>query len=255
MDSLWQLFETALDVFKRLDHYLNLWAAGMGGWFYGLLFAIVFCETGLVVTPFLPGDSLLFAVGALAATENSTVSLPVAAGLLIAAAILGDAANYWIGLHLGPRVFKREDSWLLNKKHLLRTQAFYEKHGGKTIVMARFVPIIRTFAPFVAGIGKMSYRRFAAYNVAGGIAWVASILVLGYTCGNIPVVKRNFPLVVVGIIVVSCIPIVVEILRAWAAARSASGAASRAASASASASASGAASGAETDSGPDQERG
>ncbi len=241
MDSLSQLFETALDVFGRLDHYLNLWAAGMGPWFYVLLFAIVFCETGLVVTPFLPGDSLLFLVGAMAGTKDSTVSLPLAAVLLSLAAVLGDAANYSIGLRLGPRVFTRENSWLLNKKHLLRTQAFYEKHGGKTIVIARFVPIIRTFAPFVAGIGKMRYTRFAAYNVGGGIAWVVSFLILGYAFGNWPVVKRNFQLVIVGIIVVSCIPIAVEFLRARRAAGSVSG--------------SGAGSAAESASDSDRERG
>jgi membrane-associated protein len=210
-----------VDIFLHLDHHLNEWAGSMGPWFYVLLFVIVFCETGLVVTPFLPGDSLLFAVGALAATAQTPVSPWLAGVVLFAAAVLGDAVNYAIGLRLGPRVFTREDSFLLNKRHLIRTQEFYEKHGGKTIVLARFIPIIRTFAPFVAGIGKMRYGRFALFNVAGGAAWVVLGLVAGYLFGNWPLVKKNFSLVIVGIVVVSTLPVVFEYVRARREARAA----------------------------------
>jgi membrane-associated protein len=184
-------------------------------WIYVILFLIVFCETGLVVTPFLPGDSMLFAIGAVAAFDGSPLSVPLLAGLLIVAAILGDAVNYSVGHYFGPRVFRYEDSWLLNKKHLLRTQRFYEKHGGKTIVLARFMPIIRTFAPFVAGIGEMRYWKFALYNVTGGIAWVLSFLLLGYWYGNRPWVKENFTYVIIAIVILSVLPIVWEFIRAW----------------------------------------
>src|SRR5947209_13743243 len=167
-----ELFHDAVDLFLHLDTHLNTLAGSLGGWLYIVLFAVIFCETGLVVTPVLPGDSLLFAVGAVIALPGSTLSLPLMLGLLVTAAVLGDAANYWLGYRLGPAVFRSERSWLFNKKHLVRTQQFYEKYGGKTIILARFMPIIRTFAPFVAGIGKMSYRRFFAYNAVGGAAWV-----------------------------------------------------------------------------------
>ncbi len=210
MDSL----RHALDVMLHLDRYLNEWAGQMGGWMYALLFAIVFAETGLVVTPFLPGDSLLFAVGALSATDGSPVNVWVAGVLLTIAAILGDAVNYSIGRRLGPAVFKSSTSKLLNKDHLLKAQAFYEKHGPKTIVIARFVPIVRTFAPFVAGIGQMSYPKFALYNVVGGVVWVWSLTLAGYFFGNIPVVKNNFGTVVIAIVVISVLPIVIEWLRA-----------------------------------------
>ena len=194
--------------------YLNTLAGSMGGWFYLLLFAILFAETGLVVTPFLPGDSLLFAVGALAATADSPINLPLVAGLLIVAAILGDAVNYAIGYSLGPRVFSRETSWLLNKKHLIEAQRFYDKYGGKTILIARFVPIVRTFAPFVAGVGRMGYARFAMFNVVGGVAWVLLFLGAGRIFGDVPFVKKNFELVAVAIVVISVLPIAVEYLRA-----------------------------------------
>jgi len=177
---------------------------------------VIFCETGLVVAPFLPGDSLLFAVGALAALDGSPVKIALITPLLIAAAVLGDATNYSIGRKLGPAVFKREDSKLLNKKHLVKTQEFYERYGGKTIVIARFAPIIRTFAPFVAGIGKMEYRKFGLYNIAGGIAWVASFVCAGYFFGNMPVVKRNFHIVIFAIIGISLLPTIIEIMRARA---------------------------------------
>jgi len=203
-----------LDVFLHLDQHLNEWATTLGPWLYAVLFLIVFCETGLVVTPFLPGDSLLFAVGALASLEGSPIELPQTALLLIVAAVLGDAVNYAIGAYLGPAVFTSDRSRLLNKQHLVRTQLFYERHGGKTIFLARFVPIIRTFAPFVAGIGRMRYRYFATYNVTGAIAWVAVCMGAGALFGEIPIVKENFELVVLGIIAVSLIPVVTELVRA-----------------------------------------
>ena len=208
-----------IDVFLHLDQHLNTWAGALGPWLYVLLFAIVFCETGLVVTPFLPGDSLLFAVGALATTPDSPIHVVTVSLLLIAAAILGDATNYAIGRRVGPRVFSRESSWLLNKQHLIRTQHFYEHHGGKTIFLARFMPIVRTFAPFVAGIGRMEYRRFAGYNVAGGITWVVLFIGAGYLFADLPIVKDRFHYVILGIIGVSVLPIVFEFARAQIAAR------------------------------------
>ena len=180
---------------------------------YAVLFAIIFAETGLVVTPFLPGDSLLFALGAMGAREVG-INLPLVTVLLIVAAVLGDAVNYWIGYRLGPAVFKREDSRLLNKKHLLRAQEFYERYGGKTIILARFVPVVRTFAPFVAGVGKMNFFRFWLFNVVGGIAWVVICVLAGYFLGSIPVVKKNFELVIVLIVFVSCLPMAFEFWQA-----------------------------------------
>jgi membrane-associated protein len=203
-----------VDVFLHLDQHLNEWATTLGPWLYAVLFLIVFCETGLVVTPFLPGDSLLFAVGALASLEGSPIGLPQVAVLLVVAAVLGDAVNYSIGAYLGPAVFTSERSRLLNKQHLVRTQLFYERHGGKTIFLARFVPIIRTFAPFVAGIGRMRYRDFATYNVTGALAWVLVCMGAGSLFGQIPLVKQNFELVILGIVAVSLIPVVVEFVRA-----------------------------------------
>lgn len=203
-----------IDVILHLDQHLNQWVAFCGPWIYLVLFLIVFCETGVVVTPFLPGDSLLFALGALAASETSVMSLPILLVSLVIAAILGDAVNYAVGRFIGPKVFQREDSFWLNKKHLLRAQAFYEKHGGKTIILARFMPIVRTFAPFVAGIGKMNYGRFAMYNVTGGMVWVFSFLLAGYFFGNIPAVKTNFHIVILAIIVISVLPIVFEFIKA-----------------------------------------
>ncbi|MFN7974739.1 MAG: DedA family protein [Acidobacteriota bacterium] len=203
-----------LDYFLHLDKHLNEWANQLGGWLYFVLFGIVFCETGLVITPFLPGDSLLFAVGALAAVEGSPISLPGVALLLSFAAILGDAVNYAIGFRVGPKVFTSETSRLLNKKHLLRTKAFYEKHGGKTIIIARFMPIVRTFAPFVAGIGKMGYTRFAVFNVIGGVSWVVTFLMGGYVFGNLEPVKKNFHYVILAIVVISVLPVVIEYFRA-----------------------------------------
>lgn len=204
------MLETFLDLFLHLDKHLAELIRDYGAWTYAILFSIVFLETGIVVTPFLPGDSLLFAAGALAAVGGLD---PWALfGLLTLAAILGDTANYWIGHKVGPRAFA-VDRWFLKHKHLLRTQEFYARHGGKTIFLARFVPIVRTFAPFVAGIGTMSYPRFLAWNVVGGIVWVGGCLGAGYLFGNIPVVKENFTLVILGIVFVSVLPIAFEWLR------------------------------------------
>lgn len=208
-----EIISQIIDVVLHLDAHLNAWATMLGPWLYLMLFAIVFAETGLVVTPFLPGDSLLFAVGALCAIEGSTLSIAAMMALLIAAAVLGDAVNYQIGERIGPRVFKSETSRWLNRRHLEYTQRFYEKHGGKTIIIARFVPIVRTFAPFVAGIGKMGYRRFFSFNVIGGVAWVVGFLTLGYWFGNLPVVKKQFHIVIVAIIILSIMPAVYEYWR------------------------------------------
>lgn len=209
MDFIHQL----IDIFFHLDAHLDQWMALFGLWLYLILFLIIFCETGLVVTPFLPGDSLLFAVGALAARPGSPLELGWLLPLLIAAGIIGDGVNYFIGFRLGPRVFHSERSRFLNKKHLFRAQAFYEKYGGKTIVLARFIPIIRTFAPFVAGIGKMSYRRFLSFNVIGAAAWVSAFMLGGYWFGNLASVKRNFHYVIVAIIILSIMPAIIEYFR------------------------------------------
>lgn len=199
-----------IDLVLHLDVHVKEMSLTLGNWMYVILFAVIFCETGLVVTPFLPGDSLLFAVGAVVAMEGSPFSLPLMTGLLLIAAILGDAVNYAVGRRIGPRVFKSESSRLLNKNHLLKAQAFYEKHGGKAIFLARFVPIVRTFAPFVAGVGRMDYARFWMFNVSGAICWVVSFLLAGYWFGNLPIVQEYFHLVIIGIVLVSVIPIAIE---------------------------------------------
>jgi membrane-associated protein len=200
-----------VDFFLHLDQHLAELIGRYGLWTYGILFLIIFCETGLVVTPFLPGDSLLFAAGTFAAL--GALHPLVLFVLLSIAAILGDTANYWIGARIGPRAFSGKVRFL-NQTHLRRTEAFYEKHGGKTIVIARFVPIIRTFAPFVAGIGTMAYPRFLTYNVVGAVVWVGLFVWGGYLFGNIPVVRQNFSLVIMAIIIVSVLPIAVEWFRA-----------------------------------------
>ena len=205
------LVTQVIDFVLHIDVHLDTIIHEYGLVTYLLLFVIVFCETGLVVTPFLPGDSLLFAVGAFAA--RGSLSLPVALAVLGGAAILGDTANYWIGAVLGPKVFHREDVRFLNRKHLEQTHRFYERYGGKTIVIARFVPIVRTFAPFVAGIGKMTYGHFLSFNVIGGAAWVLGFVMAGFWFGNIPVVKRNFTFVIFAIIVISVLPAVIEFFR------------------------------------------
>lgn len=203
-----------LDIFLHLDVHLNAWAAWMGVWLYVVIFVVVFCETGLVVTPFLPGDSLLFACGALAATQGSAVSLWVLVPVVFIAAVSGDFCNYEIGKWLGPKVFTRENSWLLNKNHLNKAHAFYEKYGGKTIILARFIPIIRTFAPFVAGIGKMTYFHFASYNLIGAGLWVFLFVLGGYFFADLPVVQNHFHYVVLVIIVLSVLPAIYEFIAA-----------------------------------------
>jgi membrane-associated protein len=206
-----------IDFVLHLDRHLDVLVTDYGAWTYAILFLIIFCETGLVVTPFLPGDSLLFAVGALAA--GGSLKVHFLFWLLLAAAVLGDTVNYQIGHFLGPKVWSRPDSRWLKREHLERTHAFYEKYGGKTIILARFVPIVRTFAPFVAGVGSMTYTRFLAFNVVGGVVWVALLLYAGYFFGTRPFVKENFGLVVIAIIVISILPAVWEIWRARRAAK------------------------------------
>ena len=208
-----ELLHTAVDYFVHLDRHLDAAATDMGPRLYVLLFAIVFCETGLVVTPFLPGDSLLFALGALA-YKSSAISLPVLIPLLCVAANCGDLVNYLIGYRLGPNVFSRESSWLLNKKHLLEAQRFYDHHGRKTLILARFVPIIRTFAPFVAGIGRMAFSRFILFSITGGIFWVVLVSMCGYYFGRIPWVSTHFQVVVLAIIFISVLPPIVHVLQA-----------------------------------------
>jgi membrane-associated protein len=208
----------AIDFILKLDEHLFALTASYGGWVYGLIFLIVFAETGLVITPILPGDSLLFAAGALCGA--GLLNPVIMAVVLLSAAIIGDAVNYSIGRSIGPKVFSASDQTtrlhrLLNREHLARAHAFFEKHGGKAIVLARFVPIVRTFVPFVAGAGYMTYTAFAFYNVVGAILWVASCFGLGYAFGNVPIVKENFWIVALGIIAVSLIPIAIEFLKAW----------------------------------------
>lgn len=207
-----EIIKFLIDFVLHLDRHLGELIQAYGVLTYAILFAIVFCETGFVVTPFLPGDSLLFAAGTFAARGDLDLALLI--GLLSVAGIAGDTVNYWIGHKVGPKVFKEEQSRFFKKEHLERTHAFYEKYGGKTIVIARFVPIVRTFAPFVAGIGAMTYWKFITYNVAGGLGWVASLTLAGYFFGNIPLVKRNFSLVIIVIIIISVLPMIIEYLRA-----------------------------------------
>jgi membrane-associated protein len=206
-----ELIKEFVDLFLHLDAHLQTVIHTYGAWTYAILFLIIFCETGLVVTPILPGDSLLFAAGAFAATGS--LDLEWLLILLFIAAVLGDAVNYAIGHFMGPKVFSQPDGRFLKKEYLDRTHQFYEKYGGKTIIIARFVPIVRTFAPFVAGVGSMTYAKFASYNVIGALLWVGVCVLAGYAFGNIPVVKENFTLVILGIIFVSILPGVIEFLR------------------------------------------
>ncbi len=200
------------DFVVRLDVHLAAFVAEHGRWVYALLFAIVFCETGLVVTPFLPGDSLLFVVGALAAAGGMDITAVMT--VLICAALCGDNVNYAVGRWAGPRVFHYKESRWFNPKHLERAHAFYDKHGGKTIIIARFMPIVRTYVPFVAGVAAMPYTRYLAFCVVGALVWVLSLCLAGYFFGNIPVVKKNLTLVIVGIVLLSVTPGVVAWLRA-----------------------------------------
>jgi membrane-associated protein len=207
MELMNQLFDIILHLDKHLDYIIRL----HGTWTYAIFFLIIFLETGFVVTPFLPGDSLLFAIGTFAALGSLDVIWSMA--LLSIAAIAGDTANYWIGYFIGPKVFHRKESRFLNKKYLDRTHRFYETYGGKTIILARFIPIIRTFAPFVAGIGTMTYIRFIIYNIVGGIGWVMILILGGYFFGNIPLVKNNFSVAIFVIIFLSILPGIIEFLR------------------------------------------
>ncbi len=206
-----EFFKSLIDILLHLDVHLDLVIRNYGFWTYGILFLIIFLETGLVVTPFLPGDSLLFAAGTFAALGSLDVMWVII--LLSIAAIAGDTANYWIGHASGPKVFSKEKSRLFNREYLHRTHQFYEKYGGKTIIIARFVPIVRTFAPFVAGIGSMTYGRFIAYNVVGGIGWVIILALGGYFFGNIPFIKNNFSFAIAAIILLSILPAIIEFLR------------------------------------------
>ena len=215
-----EFFSFIIDFILHIDQHLTELAAQYGVWIYGILFLIIFCETGLVVMPLLPGDSLLFAAGSIAAIGKMNIHLMVV--LLIIAAILGDAVNFMIGKYFGEKLFANPNSKIFKQSHLQKTQQFYAKHGGKTIILARFIPIVRTFAPFVAGMGHMTYHHFLAYNVIGGVLWVTLFSYLGYFFGNLPIVKDNLSLVLVAIIVLSILPGIVEIIRHKRAAKQAS---------------------------------
>ena len=206
-----EIIRSLFDFVLHIDKNLELLISQYGVWLYLILFVIVFCETGLVVTPFLPGDSLLFAAGALAASTGQ-LNVFILWVLLCVAAVLGDTVNYAIGKKLGVSIFS-DNARVLKTQYLRKTEAFYEKHGNKTIILARFVPIVRTFAPFVAGVGSMQYRRFITYNVIGGVVWVTLFLTVGYLVGNIPIIKNNFSLVTILIIIVSVVPMVLEVLK------------------------------------------
>jgi len=208
-----ELAKHLVDFFLHIDVHLAGVIAQYGVWTYALLFVVIFAETGLVVTPFLPGDSLLFAAGALCAGTVLNVHLLVL--LLVVAAVVGNLVNYGIGAFLGPKVFSREDSWLLRRKHLDHAHAFFDRYGGRSVILSRFMPIIRTFVPFVAGVGRMPFGRFFAFNLVGGAAWVAGLTYLGYFFGRTELVRKNFGLVVIAIIALSLLPMAVELLRAW----------------------------------------
>jgi membrane-associated protein len=207
------IIKFVIDFILHIDVHLAELVAQYGMWVYGILFLILFCETGLVVTPFLPGDSLLFVAGALAALPTNDLNVHTMVALMIGAAILGDAVNYTIGRLFGEKLFSNPNSKIFRRSYLDKTHQFYEKHGGKTIILARFVPIVRTFAPFIAGMGHMSYRHFAAYNVIGALVWVLLFTYAGYLFGDLPIVQENLKLLIVGIIIVSILPGVIEIWR------------------------------------------
>jgi membrane-associated protein len=217
MDPISWLIEFILHLDSNLTYMIDHY----GIWVYAILFIVVFCETGLVITPFLPGDSLIFAAGALAVAYGS-FNIWALFIVFVTAAILGDTVNYWIGNYVGPKVFRQEDSRLFKKKYLDQAHVFYEKHGSKTIVLARFVPIVRTFAPFVAGVGEMNYRKFIVYNVLGGFLWVTIFLSMGYWVGNQPFVQDNFGLVLIAMIVISFMPMAIDFIMEWMKARKAS---------------------------------
>lgn len=209
------MINEVIDFILHIDQHLASLSAQYGTWLYAILFLIVFCETGLVVTPFLPGDSLLFAAGAIAAASDGALNVHLMVAILLVAAIVGDAVNFAIGKYFGEKLFANPDSRIFKQAYLDKTHAFYAKYGGKTIILARFVPIVRTFAPFVAGMGKMDYSQFLRYNIIGAFAWVLSLTYLGYAFGNMPIVKDNFGMVVLGIIFVSVLPMAIEIGKAF----------------------------------------
>jgi membrane-associated protein len=202
------------DLLVHIDRHLNAWSGSMGGWFYAVVALVVFCETGLVVMPFLPGDSLLFTLGILAAQPGSPIDPWLMGTILMAATLLGDNTNYWLGRSLGPRVFTSSTSRFLNREHLFRAQRFYEKHGAKTIVLARFIAVIRTFAPFVAGIGKMEYRKFLTASILGAVLWVWGLVLLGYALGNVPAVRDNSSLIMWGIMGLTLVLAAIEAVKA-----------------------------------------
>ncbi len=202
-----------VDFILHIDVHLTELVANYGVWVYAILFLILFCETGLVVTPFLPGDSLLFVAGALAALPSNSLDVHLMAFLMVVAAVAGDAVNYTVGRLFGAKLFENPNSKIFRRSYLEQTHKFYEKHGGKTIILARFVPIVRTFAPFVAGMGRMSYRQFATYNVIGALFWVLLLTYAGYLFGNVPFVQNNLKFVIVAIIVVSVLPAIIEVIR------------------------------------------
>lgn len=208
-----ELLTQFIDIVLHLDKHLALLVQQYGLWIYAILFVIIFSETGFVVTPFLPGDSLLFVAGALAALGEGGMDIFVLIGVLLTAAVLGNTLNYHIGRFLGPKVFQWENSRFFNKDALVKTHAFYEKHGGKTLVISRFLPLFRTFAPFVAGIGSMSYAKFQFFNLAGALAWIVSLCAAGYWLGNLPWVKANLSIIIVGIIVISLLPVGIGYLK------------------------------------------
>jgi membrane-associated protein len=209
------LVKKLIDFVLHIDRHLADVIAQYGVWTYAVLFVIIFAETGFVVTPFLPGDSLLFAAGAFSAKPETGLNVHLMAFLLFIAAIIGDTVNYWLGSKIGPAVFKREDSIFLRRKHLDRAHAFFEKYGGRAIILARFVPIVRTFVPFIAGVGKMTYSRFLLFNVVGAFIWIYFFTYAGFIFGNQPFVQKNFKLVILAIIFLSVVPIVWEVWRGW----------------------------------------
>ncbi len=208
-----EMIKHGLDILLHLNDYLKLWIGEYGLWIYGILFLIIFVETGLVVMPLLPGDSLLFAAGALAASEGS-LNISILIPLLIVAALLGDNTNYFIGRFFGTLIKSKEKILFLKRQHIEKTESYYNKYGGKTVIIARFIPIVRTVAPFVAGAGSMNYRKYIVNCVLGAVLWVGGVTVLGYLCGNIPFIQKNFEIVIFGIIGISLLPIVVEFIRA-----------------------------------------
>jgi membrane-associated protein len=208
-----ELFTQFIDIVLHLDQHLTWLIQNYENWVYLILFLIIFCETGLVIMPFLPGDSLLFVAGAIAA--NGVMDVQFLVILLMLAAFIGDNTNYWIGRYLGPKLFSRTDSRILNRKHLEKTNIFYKKHGGKTIIFARFLPIFRTFAPFVAGIGRMTYTTFMTFSAFGSLFWINFFIFGGYFFGNVPIVKNNLSFFILGIVFISIIPGVIQFIRSW----------------------------------------